>query len=66
MDMFATWRDRYPILIPQIRTEPLNPIGLLNPALPGGSGGKAQSGGGAGGGPLANVGMLLLFATALG
>jgi len=42
------------------RTEFLKLIGLFIPPLLG-SGGKAQSGGGAGGGPLTRVGMLLLF-----
>jgi hypothetical protein len=52
--------------------DPLLPIelrivaGLRKPALPGGRGGKAQSGGGAGGGPFANVGMLLLLASVFG
>jgi hypothetical protein len=47
----------------QTRTEFLNLTGLRIP-LPGGRGGNAQSGGGAGGGPLTSVGILLLFTNA--
>lgn len=44
---------------------PLTPTGLFNPTLPGGGrGGKAQSGGGAGGGPFRS-GMLLLYSKVL-
>jgi len=50
---------------PHTRT-PLLPIELLNPPFPSGSGGSAQSGGGAGGGPLMRVGILRLFANVLG
>jgi hypothetical protein len=48
---------------PQTRTEFLTLRGVRIP-LPGGRGGRAQSGGGAGGGPLTSMGMLLLFAKA--
>lgn len=42
-------------------TDILNLIGLLRPPLAGGKGGKAMVGGGAGGGPVDNKGMLRLF-----
>jgi hypothetical protein len=58
-------RERIDLVPVYTRNEFLTPIGLLIPALPGGSGGNAQSGGGAGGGPFTSVG-ILLFATALG
>lgn len=44
-----------------LTVEFLTTIGLLKPALPGGRGGRAQSGGGAGGGPLTSIGILLRF-----
>jgi hypothetical protein len=44
-----------------LTVEFLTTIGLLNPPLPGGRGGRAQSGGGAGGGPLTSIGILLRF-----
>jgi hypothetical protein len=50
----------------QTRTEVPNATGLRNPALPGGNGGNAQFGGGAGGGPLMSVGMLLRLLNARG
>jgi len=59
-------RSKIHWLFPHTRTEFRSPIGLFIPALPGGKGGNAQSGGGAGGGPFTRVGKLLLLPSTLG